>query len=253
MEPKAKCLIVDDEPLAIEVLKSHLGKLHSIEIVGTSGDAVEAFDFLNKHRVDLMFLDIHMPEMKGTELIKALKNPPAVIFTTAYREYALEGFDLNVIDYLLKPISFARFMQAVEKFFMLHINGTTSSTTSEITLQKQGTNDECLYLREKNIIHKIPLNEIVFAESMGDNLTIYTSDREITSRITISAVEKLLPEKDFIRIHRSFIVSLKHITSFSPVSVFIGKKSFSIGPSYRETVLEKLDESGELTGGNVSK
>lgn len=247
MEPKAKCLIVDDEPLAIEVLKSHLGKLNSIEIVGTAGDAVEAFDFLNKHRVDLMFLDIHMPEMKGTELIKALKKPPAVIFTTAYREYALEGFDLNVIDYLLKPISFVRFMQAVEKFFAVF------NPAPEISLHHQGESEEFLYLREKNLIHKIPLKEIIYAESMGDNLTIYTSDREITSRITISSVEKLLPEKDFIRIHRSFIVSLKHITSFSPVSVFIGKKSFSIGTSYRDSVFEKLDLNGDWKGGNVTK
>lgn len=247
METKAKCLIVDDEPLAIEVLKSHLGKLNTIEIAGTAGDAIEAFDFLNKNRVDLMFLDIHMPEMKGTELIKALKNPPAVIFTTAYREYALEGFDLNVIDYLLKPISFARFMQAVEKFFAVF------NSSAEVTLHQKGTSEECLYLREKNRIHKIPLHEIIYAESMGDNLTIYTCDREITSRITLSAVEKLLPANAFIRIHRSYIVSLKHITSFSPVSVFIGKKPFSIGTSYRESVMEKLDSKGELNAGNMTK
>jgi DNA-binding LytR/AlgR family response regulator len=245
METKAKCLIVDDEPLAIEVLKSHLSKLNSIEIAGTAGDAIDAFGFLNKHKVDLMFLDIHMPEMKGTELIKALKSPPAVILTTAYREYALEGYDLNVLDYLLKPISFGRFMQAVEKFFMLYNN---NNSRSEITLHKQGTIEEYLYLREKNLIHKIPLHEIIYAESMGDNLTINTTEREITSRVTISSVEKLLPEKDFIRIHRSYIVSLRHITSFSPVSVFIGKKSFAIGTSYRHSVLEKLDLSNGLKG-----
>jgi DNA-binding LytR/AlgR family response regulator len=247
MESKAKCLIVDDEPLAIQVLKSHLSKLNSIEIAGTAGDAIEAFDFLNKHKIDLMFLDIHMPEMKGTELIKALKNPPAVIFTTAYREYALEGFDLNVIDYLLKPISFTRFMQAVEKFFAVF------NLSAEVSLHEKGTSEEYLYLREKNRIHKIPLHEIIYAESMGDNLTIYTSDREITCRVTLSSVEQLLPEKDFIRIHRSFIVSLKRITSFSPVNVFIGKKSFSIGPSYRESVLKKLDLNDDLKGGNVMK
>lgn len=245
MEIKAKCLIVDDEPLAIEVLKSHLGKLHSIEIAGTAGDAIEAFDFLNKQKVDLMFLDIHMPEMKGTELIKALKNPPAVIFTTAYREYALEGFDLNVIDYLLKPISFPRFMQAVEKFFAVF------NSAPEISLHNQDESKEFLYLREKNLIHKIPLNEIICAESMGDNLTIYTDKREITCRMTISSLEKQLPADEFIRIHRSFIVSVKHITSFSPVSVFIGKKSFSIGPSYRESVLKKLHLNDDLTAGNV--
>lgn len=232
---KAKCLIVDDEPLAIEVLKSHLGKLESIEISGTANDAISAFEFLNTNKVDLMFLDIHMPEMKGTDLIKTLKNPPAVILTTAYREYALEGFDLNVLDYLLKPISFARLMQAVEKFFaQFNLEG-------EITLHQKGSSDEFLYLREKNVIHKIPLSEIVYAESMGDNLTIYTDTRAITSRTTISSVEKLLPEDEFLRIHRSFIVSLKHITSFSPVSVFVGKKEFPVGTSYRAMVFEKLD------------
>jgi len=235
METKAQCLIVDDEPLAIEVIKSHLGKLGSLEIAGTASDAINAFDFLNKHKVDLMFLDIHMPGMKGTELIKSLKNPPAVILTTAYREYALEGFDLNVLDYLLKPISFGRFMQAVEKFFAFY------NVEGEISLQRNGTNDESLYLREKNLIHKIPLSEIVYAESMGDNLTINTHGRVVTTRTTISSVEKLLPENGFIRIHRSFIVSLKHITSFSPVSIFIGKKEFPIGTSYKANVFEKLD------------
>lgn len=194
-----------------------------------------------------MFLDIHMPEMKGTELIKALKNPPAVIFTTAYREYALEGFDLNVIDYLLKPISFARFMQAIEKFF------TVFNPSAEVSLHEKGTSEEYLYLREKNRIHKIPLHEIIYAESMGDNLTISTSDREITCRITLSAVEQLLPEKDFIRIHRSFIISVRHITSFSPVNVYVGKKTFPIGTSYKEAVFEKLDLNDDWKGGNVKK
>ncbi|NQU86736.1 MAG: response regulator [Mariniphaga sp.] len=113
---KTRCLIVDDEPLAIEVIKSHVAKIDSFEVAGTCRDAFEAFNFLKKNQVDLMFLDIHMPEMKGTELIKNLQFPPKVVLTTAHRQYALEGFDLNVIDYLLKPVSFKRFMQAVEKF-----------------------------------------------------------------------------------------------------------------------------------------
>lgn len=240
METKPKCLIVDDEPLAIEVLKSHLEKLGSIEIAGTAADAIEAFDFLNRHKVDLMFLDIHMPEMKGTEMLRTLKNQPAVILTTAYREYALEGFDLNVLDYLLKPVSFPRFMQAVEKFFAVvnHI--------AELSLHENGTNEEFLYLRDKNTIHKIPVSEIVYAESMGDNLTLHTPNREITSRCTISSVEELLPEKEFIRIHRSYIVSIRRITSFSPVSVAIGEKKFPVGSSYRDAVFERLDYKGFL-------
>lgn len=235
MERKPKCLIVDDEPLAREVLKAHLGKIDSIEIAGTAGDAIEAFDFLNKHKIDLLFLDIHMPEMKGTELIKNLKNPPAVVLTTAHRQYALEGYDLNVLDYLLKPISFQRFLQTIEKFF------AGINTEEEVTIHKRGNSEEFLYMREKNLIHKIQVNEIVYLESMGDNLTIHTIDRDITSRATISSIENLLPADEFIRIHRSFIVSVKNITSFSPTSVFIGKKEFPIGSSYRTKVLEDLD------------
>lgn len=241
MKTKVKCLIVDDEPLAIEVLKSHISKLGSIEIAGSAGDAIEAFDFLNKHKIDLMFLDIHMPEMKGTELIKLLKNPPVVILTTAYREYALEGYDLNVLDYLLKPISFERFIQAIEKFF------STINHDTEIFVDNKETEDKFLYLQERKIIHKIPLAEIIYAESMGDNLTIFTNDRTVTSRCTLSSVEKLLSENGFLRIHRSYILSLKQITSYSPSSVFIGKKEFNIGSKYKTSVFKQLDFKGIIT------
>ncbi len=236
MEKKqAKCLIVDDEPLAIEVLKSHISKIDSIEIAGTACDAFDAFDFLTRNKVDLLFLDIHMPEMKGTELIRSLKNPPAVILTTAHRQYALEGYDLNVLDYLMKPISFERFMQAVDKFY------TMFAFFDEISVHKKGTSEEFLYLREKNIIHKISVAQIIYVESMGDNLKLITEDRELNIRCTISSVENVLPGNDFLRIHRSFIVSLKRITSFSSVSVSVGKKEFPIGSSYKSSVFEKLD------------
>lgn len=241
MDVKVKCLIADDEPLAIEVLKSHLSKLDSFEIAGIVSDAFDAFDFLNKNKIDLMFLDIHMPEMKGTELVKSLKNPPAVILTTAYREYALEGFDLNVLDYLLKPISFERFMQAIEKYF------TFFNHDNEVSFHDAGTNDEFLYLKEKNLVHKIPLVEIIFVESLGDNLTIHTNDRRITSRCTISSIEKHLEEHGFLRIHRSFIIPLKRITSFSAVSIFIDKHEFPIGSSYKTSVFDVLDFKGFLS------
>lgn len=238
MESKVKCLIVDDEPLAIEVLKSHISKFDSFEVTAIANDAFVAFDLLSKHKIDLMFLDIHMPEMKGTELLKSLKNPPAVILTTAYREYALEGYDLNVLDYLLKPISYERFMQAVEKFLSLNNYG------SEITLHDKGTSREYLYLKEKNMIHKISLKDIEYVESMGDNLTIHTIDRKITNRCTISSVEKLLSENGFMRIHRSYIISVNRITSFSLSSVYINNKEFPIGTSYKAIVFEKLNYDG---------
>lgn len=237
---KIQCIIVDDEPLAIEVLKSHLTKIDSLELVGKCSDAFEAFDLLQKKQVDLMFLDIHMPEMKGTDLVKTLKNPPAVVLTTAHREYAIESYDLNVLDYLLKPISFERFLQAIEKYSQQRV------VVDEVSIHKDNGDQEYIYLREKNVIHKIPVSEIVYIESFGDYLKLHTTDREIKSRCTISSIEKTLPDNEFIRIHRSFLIRINQITSFSPVMVAIGKKEFPIGTSYRKKTFEKLDYNSFL-------
>lgn len=231
-----KCLIVDDEPLAIEVIKLHIKKIDSFEIAGTCKDAFEAFNFLSKNKIDLIFLDIHMPEMKGTELIKTLQYPPKVVLTTAHRQYALEGYDLNVLDYLLKPISFERFLQTVNKYNSLGALNEEVSVRSD-----EGDNNKFIYLREKNIIHKIPLSEVVYIESMRDYLKIHTDKRMVSSRCTISSVEGVLPTNDFLRIHRSFIISLKRISSFSPVGIHIGEKEFPVGPSYKKEVYKKLD------------
>lgn len=234
---KTRCIIVDDEPLAIEVLKSHVQKIESIELVGTCSDAIEAFDFLSQNEVDLMFLDIHMPEMKGTELVKTLKNPPSIIFTTAHREYAIESYNLNVLDYLLKPISFDRFLQSVEKY--------KNQVVSEVSVHKKNK-EEHIYLREKNVIHKISVDDVLFIESFGDNLKLHTTTREINSRCTISSLEKALPEKKFIRIHRSFLIAINKISSFSPVMIWIGDKQFPIGTSYRIKTFEKLEYNSFL-------
>lgn len=240
MKRKTKCLIVDDEPLAIEVLKSHISKLDTLEIVGTAEDAIKAFDFLNKHKVDLMFLDINMPEMKGTELVKSLKNPPVVIFTTAYREYAIEGYELNVLDYLLKPISLERLMQAIEKYYVKF------NDIKEVAFEGKKAEEKFLYLREKNVIHKVPVSEIIYVESMKDNLTVHTVERSITIRSTISSIEELLAENGFIRIHRSFLVSLKRITSYSPIKIYIGKLEFPVGKSYQDNILKQLDYNSSV-------
>lgn len=232
---KIKCIIVDDEPLALEVLKSHLAKMETIELAATCNDAIEAYEILKKSKVDLMFLDINMPEMKGTELVKALKDPPAIVFTTAHREYAIESYNLNVLDYLLKPISFGRFMQAIEKFHQQY------ATLSEVSLHKNSDEEEYIYLRERNVIHKIPVSEIVYVESFGDYLQVHTPDREVRSRCTISAIEKALPEKNFIRIHRSYIIALSRIQSFSPVMLKIGGREFPFGSQYKDHVFARLD------------
>jgi DNA-binding LytR/AlgR family response regulator len=237
---KIKCLLIDDEPLALEVLKSHIQKIDSLEVVGTCSDAIEAYDLLQKTEVDIMFLDIHMPEMKGTDLVRTLKNPPTVVFTTAHREYAIESYNLNVLDYLLKPISFGRFLQTIEKYNQQKV------AVSEVSFHKSNNDEEYIYLREKNVIHKIPVSEIISIESFGDYLQVHTTDREIRSRSTISAIEKALPEKDFIRIHRSFLVAVSRIRSFSPVMVNIGEREFPIGSRYKESIFKKLDYNSFL-------
>ncbi len=233
---KTKCLIVDDEPLAIEVIENHLSKIEQLELVGTCKNAFEVYNFLQENKVDLLFLDIHMPEMKGTDLIKNLKNPPKVILTTAYREYALESYELNVLDYLLKPISFDRFMQAINKYF------DSATASSDISFHaNKAKDDSFIYVREKNQVHKILTSKIKFIESISDYVKIHSSTQKITIRYTISSIEKMLSDVEFIRIHRSFIINKKYITKFTAHSIFIEEKEFPIGPSYKKEVFNSLN------------
>lgn len=232
-----KCLIVDDEPLATEVIKTHLSKFEDFELVGVCHDAFEAMNFLRQNKVELMFLDINMPEMKGTDFLKNFPNPPKVIFTTAYREYALESYELNAVDYLLKPVPFERFMQAINKFIELK----SGNTGNDITFHSKRKKEEgFIYVREKNQVHKILTANIQYIESLSDYVKIYSGGKALTIRHTITALEKLLPTDEFIRTHRSFIVNLQQITSFTAHSVFIGEKELPIGPVYRNEVFKAL-------------
>ncbi|MBN2522890.1 MAG: response regulator transcription factor [Bacteroidales bacterium] len=232
---KTKCLIVDDEPLAIEVIESHIKKIDSLKVVGTCQNAFEAFNALKEKQVDLMFLDIHMPEVKGTQLVKGLPHPPKIVFTTAYREYALEGYELNVLDYLLKPISFERFMLAISRY-----NETTFNTSDVMYVPQNISNAGFIHIRDKKKIHRIASSEIQFIECAGDYLRIHTPSRKITARCTIASIQNLLPDAEFMRIHRSYIVALQHIESFSANTIVIGGKEFPIGTTYKNTVFKAL-------------
>lgn len=223
------CVIVDDEPLAIEVIKTHLTSLGIFRVVAECRNTAEAFQSLKSGKVDLMFLDIQMPGMKGTEFLKNLVNPPRVILTTAHRDYALEGYELNVVDYLLKPISYDRFIKAIDKF--LETESRKSGDQGE---------DKFIYLNVNKNVHKIMVNEIVYAESIKDYLTIHTLSDTIVAKHTISAFEMLVPENQFVRIHRSFIVSIEKIKSFNAHSIDIGGKELPIGQNYQAKVFEKL-------------
>jgi DNA-binding LytR/AlgR family response regulator len=225
---KIRCLLVDDEPLAIQLLEKHIAQLDFFEVVGTCTNAVKALEILNRVPVDLLFVDIRMPTLSGLDLFKTLRNPPKTIFTTAYREFALDGFELGVSDYLLKPITFDRFLKAVERYL--------SAANHIVPEVLSSSEPELLYLRSGHKYFKVEIREILYAESGKDYVHVYTREKVITSKYKISQLEKELEGKGFLRIHRSFIVNLRQVSAFTTSVVEIGQKELPIGDSYKALV-----------------
>ena len=238
---KIFCLAVDDEPLALNVLERHIASVSRLELVATCNNAVEALDHLNQHSIDLLFLDIQMPQILGTDFIRTLKNPPKVIFTTAYRKFAVEGFELNAVDYLLKPISFERFLTAVSKVMSTTLVapdiGAEKKTTSE---SKASFNDDHLYFRADRKMVKVMLNEIQYIESLKDYVKIVTASKTVITKQAISSVEEMLPSDAFVRIHRSFIVALNKVESFNHEVIIVAKKELPISRMYKHEVTRKF-------------
>jgi len=227
-------MIVDDEPPARDVLRRHVASLPSMQLVAECGNAVEAMMQLQQHTVDLLFLDIHMPQLKGTELLKILPHPPQVIFTTAHPEYALEGFELDAVDYLLKPIQFDRFVKAVMKAFH-HVRPAEISAVKEEPKKEQH-----IYVRADRKMVKVLLRDIHYIESMKDYVKVVTSAGPIITKQSISAMEAMLPETEFIRTHRSFIVSMQKIRSYTNELIEMEKTEIPIGRLFRNNVMNVL-------------
>ncbi|RYY94479.1 MAG: response regulator transcription factor, partial [Chitinophagaceae bacterium] len=200
-----RCLVVDDEPPARAVLERYIADLPALELAGSCAHALEALRTLQQAPVDLLFLDIHMPQLKGNELLKILKAPPPVIFTTAYTDYALEGYELDVVDYLLKPIRFDRFVKAVNKLYAYD----RPLLTEPAPLKEAAAADPFLYLRADRRMVKVLLHDILYVESMKDYIKVFTTGGLIISKQSISALEAMLPEAAFTRVHRSFLVSIR--------------------------------------------
>lgn len=234
MKESKKCLIVDDEPVARDILESHLEKIDRIALAGSCHSAVEAFNIMSNTRIDLIFLDINMPEISGLSFARSLNKQVKIIFTTAYREYAVDGFDLEAVDYLLKPISFERFLKAINKY--LAENDNIQSIRSELT----GNKADFFYVKSDRKMVKISFNDISFVESIGDYVKIHLDNKTITTRETISALAENLPEDLFMRTHRSFIVSLNKVESYTCEYVETGSKQVPVSRSYREEVLNIL-------------
>jgi len=226
-----KCIIVEDETLAQNVIQSHLQKTEQFELVGVCNNALEAKEVLNKHEVDLIFLDIQLPGMTGLNFLRNLQNPPLVVLTTAYSEYALESYEFNVIDYLLKPISFERFSKTINKI----VEGKLFNQPTKEN-EKQPTDH--IFIKSNSKFFKVNFSEIIYVEGMKDYLKIYTSDYKLITHQTMSEMEKTLPSKQFIRVHKSYIIALAHIKSIYGNIIETGKASIPIGINYKEKVMQ---------------
>jgi len=231
-----RCLLVDDEPPAREILRRYIDDIATMELAAECSNALQAFTVLQKEAIDLIFLDIRMPRMNGNDFLKSIKHPPKVIFTTAYPEYALEGYELDVVDYLLKPVPFDRFLKAVNKAFPI---GAVEEKMDLAEKKKQ----PFVYFRIDRKMKKVMLDDIMYIESMKDYIKLFTSEGTLITKQSISSVEEMLPEKEFARVHRSYIVSLNNIKSFTAEVIEIGNSHIPIGKLYRSDAMKILQQA----------
>jgi DNA-binding LytR/AlgR family response regulator len=235
MSDKVKCLIIDDEPIASRIVETYCSHIPVLEIVAICSNALEAKAILQKQAIDLIFLDINMPVLDGIAFLKTLKNPPQVIFTTAYKEYAIDGFDLAAVDYLLKPFSLERFMVAVDKAIerIQKVPVPTSPATDQ-------PKDEFIFIKADGKIYKVFFSDILFAEASGNYTKIVTEQQILLPGMSFTAIEEILPRNYFVRLHRSFIINKMKITHIEGNRVFIDKKEIPIGSNYKEGFLKLL-------------
>ena len=232
------CIIIEDEPLAAEVLQDYIADVPFLNLKNHYSNAVSALSELNKEHIDLIFLDINLPKLKGMDFIKTLKNPPHIIITSAYHEYALQGYDLNIVDYLLKPIEFSRFLKAVNKLKFI----TSEQTYNAALYIPEGKDFLFVYVDKKRV--KVHFKDITYIESMKEYVRIVTNDRSITTKSQLGQIEELLNKNDFLRIHRSFIIAKDKVEAYTSTIIELKGKTLPIGRSYKELVMGILDERG---------
>ncbi len=250
-------LIVDDEFLARKLLQDYVSKIPELQLAGTAQNAFEAFSFCKEHHVDIVLLDIHMPDLNGIELARTLKNVPSIIFTTAYSEYALDSYEVSAVDYLLKPIALPRFMLAIEKA-IARLKGLAPSEATEVSTSPapathslqvtEGSNPSNLstpslsYLMVKADykLYKINFDDLYYVEGQHEYVSFYTKDKRITALYSLKALEDQLPREKFVRVHKSYIVSIDHISEIEQVTVTVAGQKIPIGGSYRDSLLERL-------------
>lgn len=230
-----KCIIVEDEALAQNVLQSHLQKIDRLELVAVCNNALEAKEVLNKEDVDLMFLDIQLPGMTGLNFLRTLSTPPLVVLTTAYSEYAVESYEFNIIDYLLKPVSFERFCKAINKV----IDGRLFTPAAK---EKDSLPADHIFVKSNSKFFKVNFSEIIYIEAMKDYLKIHTREYKLVTLQTMNDMEKILPAKQFIRVHKSYIIAVTHIKSIYGNSIEMENATIPIGINYKDKVLHLINK-----------
>lgn len=234
------CLVVDDEPMARDLIKRYIDLVPSLELVAEFGNALDAIAWLQQHQVDLIFLDIQMPQLSGIDFVRSFQASPRIIFTTAFKEYAYDGYELDIVDYLLKPIRFDRFLKAVNKALPKALAGKEVFPDSSPRNQKYAS--PFIYIRVDRKMVKLLLDDISYIESDKDYVKLYTEKTSFMTRQKISAIEAMLPDNKFYRIHRSFIVNLEKIRSFTKEQVMIADKELPVGKLFRQSFLKKQDQ-----------
>lgn len=234
-----RCLLVDDEPLALDALVSLLGKVPEVEIVAKCQDAIQALQVLHAEKIDLVFLDIEMPELSGFEMLRSLSNPPPVILTTAYREYAVEAFEMDVIDYLVKPVSLERLLKAINRY-----HDRRSKNYIGLQIRNPDAGGIITVYSDKKT-HKINTADILYLEGLKDYAMVHTKQGRLVTRQTMKVFEKCLSPYDFIRVHRSWIVPYNRLSGWTSHSVFVGEKEIPVGKTYRKPVFDLLDDKNK--------
>ena len=230
-----RCIVIDDEPLALKTLCHYCDQVPSIRLLGAYTDPLEGLSYINSMQPDLLFLDIHMPEFSGIDIVNALRKDTLVIFSTAHKEYAVEGFELNVVDYLLKPFNFDRFMKAYSKAEQSY------SLSMKVSASEPVSADNAISFKQSYQNIRLPLNSILYIEACNNNIRIATSDKIYMPTMTMKTIRELLPETGFIRIHKSYIVAVSKIKSFNHEQVIIDRKQIPVGRSFRKDFLEQME------------
>ena len=237
-EKKYKVVIVDDEFLARKLLQDYVSKINSLELVASCANAVEAIEALKNNKVDILLLDIQMPDITGLELVQSLEHKPAVIFTTAYSEFAVDAFNLGVTDYLLKPFDFPRFLQAISKAIgsNVQVDGGNASKSSDAVSKSA----DFITVKADYKLYKINYDDLLFIEGQHEYVTFHTPQRRITALFALKDLEELLPQDRFVRVHKSYIVSFNHIQDLDKSDVTVSGTKIPVGASYRDELLARL-------------